>query len=403
LRVTIASQGACSTIYGRSGRVWGTMGPMTRLPFGLLLVRLVLLTAPVVAQSPSASDTAVEEAMPYLGYTVSLPSAWERVVGDATTPVPSIASIADRDQVTAQALVAAAEHIAADGGLLDPMGLWAVDPATLLQLGVLAGDPYRIDAEDLRARVEASLAERGSDMGDQVVEPVALPAGGGFRASSLNAVDLAQHIEYHLRTPTGRYLVLAASLPGVFDDASTRIVDEVARSLAPIPESAGDRPAPVSVDSSEAGTELLASVPERVAGVDLDRRLLDGEALVSTASEASGSLASALGVLVGAPADLTLVYAVPATEEQDLVIAGYALDGVSETALDEVMATFPEEVWTRSRLGPDEVLVSVRGDGGRRTWLWSGALGNGDAVLYQVDGTNASLARAVVSAIAKSG
>ncbi len=46
-----------------------------------------------------------------------------------TTPVPSIGSIADRDQVTAQALVAAGEHIAADGGLLDPMGLWAVDPA----------------------------------------------------------------------------------------------------------------------------------------------------------------------------------------------------------------------------------------------------------------------------------
>ena len=43
--------------------------------------------------------------------------------------------------------------------------------------------------------------------------------------------------------------------------------------------------------------------------------------------------------------------------------------------------------------------MSVRGEGGRHTWLWSGALPNGDAVLYQVDSTNGTLAREVIDAI----
>ena len=125
------------------------------LTLGLFLC-LAVPAGAVVGQAASPGDVRAEEAMPYLGYTIRLPGSWERVEGDASLPVPSIESIADRDQVTAQALAAAAEHIAADGGLLDPMGLWAVDPASLLQLGVLAGDPYRIDADDLRASVDAS-------------------------------------------------------------------------------------------------------------------------------------------------------------------------------------------------------------------------------------------------------
>ena len=43
--------------------------------------------------------------------------------------------------------------------------------------------------------------------------------------------------------------------------------------------------------------------------------------------------------------------------------------------------------------------MSVRGEGGRHTWLWSGALPDGDAVLYQVDSTNGALAREAVDAI----
>lgn len=127
--------------------------------------------------------------------------------------------------------------------------------------------------------------------------------------------------------------------------------------------------------------------------------MLDGESLVTSTPEATGSLASSLGVLVDAPADLTLGIAVPVTSVQDLVIAGYALSGVSQQALDEVLATFPEEVWARTRLGTLDVLVSVRGGGGRRTWLWTGALPDGDAVLYQVDATNATLARAAARAV----
>lgn len=365
-----------------------------------VLVALVALAPGATAQS-SGPVGSVEEAMPYLGYTVRLPEAWERVVGDTATPVPSIASIADRDQVTAQALVAAAEHIAADGGLLDPMGLWAIDPASLLQLGVVAGQPYRIDSDALRALVETSVTERASDMGDQTIEPVELPVGDGFRVTYLNAVDLAQRIEYHLRTTTGRYLVLAATMPGLFDDPTASLVDEVAHSLVPIPGSAGDRAAPGPLASSAPAADLLGTLPERVGGLDLERQVLDGESLVSSTGEATGSLASGLGVLIDAPADLTLAIAVPSTSSQDLLLAGYALSGVDPAALDAVLATFPEEVWGRSRLGALPVLVSVRGEGGRTTWLWSGALPDGDAVLYQVDATNAPLARAAISAVGR--
>lgn len=371
---------------------------MARVTLALTLVVGLLLPA-AVARSASPDAGWVEEAMPYLGYDIQLPASWERVVGDTRTPVPSVTSIADRDPVTAQALAAAAEHIAADGGLLDPMGLWAVDPASLLQIGVLAGDPYRIDADDLRERVDTSVAERGSDIGERSVEPVALPVGGGFRASYLNATDLAQHVEYHLRTPTGRYLVIAASLPGLFDDALDAVVDGVARSLTPIPGSSGDREAPVPLASSAPAADLLATLPARVGGIELERQLLGGESLVTSGPEASGSLASSLGVLIDTPADLTLAIGVPATSEQDLLVAAYALTGVDLAALDEVLETFPEEVWTRDRLGTRAVLVSVRGDGGRRTWLWSDALPNGDAVLYQVDSTNATLAREVIDSV----
>lgn len=373
---------------------------MPRTLAALLTVLLVgVLAAAPLAGPAAAAEGGVEEAMPYLGYTVTLPSGWERVIGDTTTPVPSIGSIADRDQVTAQALTAAAAHIAADGGLLDPMGLWAVDPASLLQLGVLAGRPYRITSDDLRAQVELSISERASDLGERTVEPVALSVGSGFRASYLNAVDLAQHIEYHLRTPTGRYLVVATSLPGLFDEALSALVDRVAASLTPIPGSAADRPAPVPVASSAPAADLLATLPATVGDVRLERQLLDGESLVATSGEASGSLASSLGVLVDAPADLTLAMGVPAASDHQLLLAAFALSGVDRSALDEVVATFPHELWTRTRLGEASVLVSVRGDEGRRTWLWTGALPNGDAVLYQVDATNATLARAAIRAV----
>jgi hypothetical protein len=372
--------------------------PRVRAAIAALLLWGLATTSQVAAQSPSAAAW-VDEAMPYLGFSVRLPAAWERVIGDTSEPVPSIASIADRDQVTAQALVAAAEHIAADGGLLDPMGLWAVDPGDLLQFGLLAGQPYRIDADDLRAQVDASVAERASDVGDPTVDAIELPVGDGFRAVYVNALDYAQHIEYHVRTPTGRYLVMAASLPGLADEGMLASLDEVARSVQAIPGSSGDREAPGPIESSAPAQDLLQTLPERVGGVGLERRVLDGESLVTSTGEATGSLASSLGVLVDAPADLTLGIAVPGTSEQDLVIAAYALAGVPQAALDEVIATFPDEVWTRTRLGALEVLASVRGEGGRRTWLWTGALPNGDAVLYQVDATNATLARAAARAV----
>jgi hypothetical protein len=338
--------------------------------------------------------------MPYLGYTLRVPSAWERVVGNAGAPVPSIASIADRDQVTAQALVSAAQHIAADGGLLDPMGIWAVDPASLLQFGVLAGQPYRISVDDLRTQVDQSLTERASEQGDRTVDPVAFPVGSGFRTSYLDAVDLAQHVEYHLRTDSGRYLVAAASFPGLIDPSTTDLLDRVVGSIAPIPGSAGDRPAPSPLASSGPAADLLASIPGQVGAIELERHELDGESLVASSDPGTGSLASALGVLLSVPADLTLAIGVPKTSDADLLVAAYELAGVDQPALDAVLDTFPTNVWARTRLGPTQVLTSVRGAGGRRSWLWSGQLPSGDAVLYQVEATNGTLARAAITAMA---
>ena len=153
--------------------------------------------------------------------------------------------------------------------------------------------------------------------------------------------------------------MVATSLPGLFDEALSALVDRVAASLTPIPGSAADRPAPVPVASSAPAADLLATLPATVGDVRLERQLLDGESLVATSGEASGSLASSLGVLVDAPADLTLAIGVPAASDHQLLLAAFALSGVDRSALDEVVVTFPHELWTRTRLGEASVLVSV--------------------------------------------
>ena len=84
--------------------------------------------------------------MPFLGYSVRLPPGFERVGNDPDPPVPSSASIVDRDPQTANALSAAAQRIRDNGGLFDGLGLWSIDPPSLLQLGVIAGQPYRVSA-----------------------------------------------------------------------------------------------------------------------------------------------------------------------------------------------------------------------------------------------------------------
>ncbi len=152
----------------------------------------------------------------------------------------------DRDPQTGNALSAAAQRIHDNGGLFDGLGLWSIEPASLLQLGIIAGQPYRVSATDLRGIVEQSVTERASDLEDPVVQAISVPAGNGFLAEYLDATDLAQHTEIHLRTPTGRYLILASTLPGLADPVIEATVEAIAGSLRAIPDSAADLPTPVT-------------------------------------------------------------------------------------------------------------------------------------------------------------
>ncbi|MCY7419090.1 MAG: hypothetical protein LH650_11440 [Chloroflexi bacterium] len=246
-----------------------------QIPTASLMGAVLSLAAGSVglAQSPSpdVTDQAIdvsgwtEQVMPFLGYTLRLPPGFERVGSDPAMPVPSSASIVDRDPQTGQALSAAAQRIRDNGGLFDAFGLWSIDPGPLLQLGILAGQPYRVGAGELRDIVEKSVLERASELEDPVVEAISLPAGSGFLPVYLDATDLAQHREMHLRTPTGRYLVLATTLPELADDTIAQTVEAIAGSLRPIPESAADVATPVRSSADSADAALEATLPERSA------------------------------------------------------------------------------------------------------------------------------------------
>jgi hypothetical protein len=317
----------------------------------LLVAGLVgMLPAAALAQDPSASltplpgidtSTWVEQTMPFLGYTMLLPPGFERVTGDPAAPVPSSADIVSRDSQTGQALVAAAQRIHDNGGLFDGMGLWSIDPDSLLQLGVVAGDPYRVSAGDLRGVVEQAVVARASDLADPVVQAIRVPAGNGFLAVYLDGTDLAQHREIHLRTPTGRYLILATSYPGIADTSLEATVLAVAESLRPIPGSAGDLPDPGTAATGSADAALEATLPDHIAGVALTRRSLAGESLVSSTDTVTGSIVGELGRVVPAPGDVTLALAVPTDGAAPLLIAGYRLAGVSVTGVRGRGSTWP--------------------------------------------------------------
>lgn len=387
------------------------------LVVGLVLSSLVqLVVTPALAQSvePGATDGSatdgaatdgpapgwVRESMPYLGYTIDLPETWERVFGDTSQPVPSIDAIATRDQVTADSLVAAAQHIAADGGLLDATGLWSIDPVSLLQLGVVAGQPYRIDADLVQDQVDASLTQRASDLQDPVVEPVSYPVGDGLRATYLAEADLATRQELHLRTPTGRSLIVAASIPGALDADLATTLDAIARSIAPIPGSAGDLLAPSDEELAADAAVLQEALPGRLGSIELHREVIDGESLVGVSTDEGAALASRLGALVREPARLTLGVALPVADDTDLFVVGYRLAGVDPADLDALLATFPD-LWERQRMSGREVLRSPQGEGGRRTWLVARPLADGSAALFQVDSSNATLGRGAIWTIAE--
>ncbi len=367
-----------------------------------------MLPAAALAQDPSASpmplpiidsSTWIEQTMPFLGYTMQLPPGFERVTGDPATPVPSSAGIVDRDPQTGQALAAAAQRIHDNGGLFDGMGLWSVDPSSLLQLGVLAGEPYRVGAGQLRGIVEQTVVERASDLSDPVVQAISVPAGSGFLVDYLDGTDLAQHRELHLRTPTGRYLILATSYPGIADTSLEATVLAIADSLRPIHGSAADRPDPGTPATGSADAALEATLPDHISGVPLTRRSLLGESLVSTTDSVTGSIVGELGRVVSAPGDVTLALAVPTDGAAPLLIAGYRLAGVSVEDAQAFIDSFPDDVWSDARVAGHDVRVSVVGEGGARTWLHVASGPDGDAVIYQVDASRPALGLAAVAAL----
>ncbi len=362
--------------------------------------------SPALAESAPPStgpviDTGAwsQQTMPFLGYTVLLPPGFERVTDDPAAPVPSFASIVDRDAQTGTALSAAAQRIADNGGLFDGLGLWSVDPASLLQLGVLAGQPYRVGAAELRTIVEQTVSERASDMAEPVVQAISVPAGSGYLAVYLDATDLAQHQEIHLRTPTGRYLIVATSYPGFADPTLEATVRAIAGSLRAIPASAADLPDPGIPADGDADPALQGMLPDHLAGMTLTRKSLAGESLVSSSDTVTGSIAGELGRLVPAPGDVTLALAVPADGAAPLLIAAYRLHGITTAAVQAFVDSFPNDIWSDARVAGHDVRVSIVGDSGNRTWLRVAAGPGGDAVLYQVDAGKPSLGMAAIAAL----
>jgi len=305
----------------------------------------------------------------------------------------------DRDPETGAALSAAAQRIHDNGGLFDAMGMWSIEPTSLLQLGVLAGQPYRVGAGDLRAIVEQAVTDRTSDLQDPVIQAISVPAGDGFLAVYLDATDLAQHREVHLRTPTGRYLILASSLPGLADPLMEQTVVAIARSLRPIPDSAADLATPVAGPADSVDPALEATLPDRVGSVALTRRSIAGESLVSATDTVTGSIAGELGRLVNAPGDVTVALAVPTDGTAPLLVAGYRLHGVTPQVAQAFLDSFPADIWSDARIGGRPVRVSVVGSSGNRTWLHVAAGPDGDAVIYQIDAGKEALGLTALTAL----
>jgi hypothetical protein len=348
-----------------------------------------------------AVDTAgwVRLEMPWLGYSLQLPPTWERVGPDTDDPVPSAVDIGERDPDTGIDLQQAAQQVAA-AGLFEPMGLWAVDPASLMQVGLVAGAPYRIGADELEGVVGDSVVARASDLADPVLTPVELPMGTGFLAVYLDVADLSEHREVHLRTPAGRYLVLASTYPGLAEPELAADILAVARSIEPLAgDRSGERPAPSARPSGDADPELAALLPQRLGDATLIVRSVGGEDLVGDGITAGGTLAGGLGELVDAPGDVSLGLAVPAgSSEAPILVAAFRLRGVPVADVDAWLADFPGQIWSRETIEGKEVLGSVTDPDGRRTVLRTGSLA-GDSVLFQVESSDPELTKAAIAAL----
>jgi hypothetical protein len=334
--------------------------------------------------------------MPGLGYAIDLPPDFERVSDDPAHPVPSIAAIADRDPDQAANLQVVATRLQANAGIFGDLGLWAIQPSSLLQIGVLAGLPYRIAAADLRSHVEGAVAARASPLEPSSIDAIELPAGTGFLAGYRNSTDLSLHREVHLRTPNGRYLVIAMSLTGSIDAATETRFLAIAGSLAPLPGAAsGDTPAPSTGPAGHADAGLEAVLPDSVGGVALERRSVNGEELVGSGTQTGGTVVDALGSIVTAPGSVSVALAVPVgSDSTRLLLAAYRAQGVDEARLGQMLAGFPHRVWSHETIDGRDVLLSVAGSDKSRTWLRIA----GD-VLEQVETPDAALARGAIAAL----
>ena len=174
-----------------------------------------------------------------LGYSIQLPPTFELVGGDdPSNPVPSYALINSIAPQIASGLKDQAARLSTAPGVFGELGLWGVEPDSLSQVGLLAGEPYRVAASDLQTVVQTSVSSRATPLEGSTVDQVSLPAGDGYLAIYRDSVDLGAHLEIHLRTPNGRYLVLVMTFitPTVDDSAVQRFL-AVAGTLAPL---AGD-------------------------------------------------------------------------------------------------------------------------------------------------------------------
>jgi len=343
--------------------------------------------------------------MPNLGFALSLPPGWERVGPDPQAPVPSIAQINTADPQTAGNLQTEAQAMADGLGLFDALGMWSVDPGSLMQLGLLAGSPYRVSADELDVLVQQSVGNRASQMSDPSITPISLPAGEGYLAVYLDVNDLSEHREVHLRTATGRYLILASTYPGLAEPDLAATVLAIASTIRPMPgDLSGDVPAPSIGPQGDADPALTAQLPTSVSGIAMTRSSINGEELVGNGIAAGGTVAGEFGRLVSVPGDVSVALAVPAGGESPILVAGYRLRGVGTAAIDTFLASFPPEIWSPATVGGKQVLASVAGSDGTRTYLHvapatgGGAVGGGavDGELFQVQTTEPTLAQAAL-------
>ena len=329
----------------------------------------------VVAASPVTlplidTSTWAEQTMPNLGFLLKLPPGWERVGPDPQAPVPSIAQINTADPTTAGDLQTQAQAMSAGLGLFDALGMWSVDPGSLLQLGLLAGSPYRVSADQLEGLVQQSVANRASQMSDPTITPISLPAGEGYLAVYLDVNDLSEHREVHLRTPAGRYLIMATTYPGLAEPDLADAVLAVASTIRPMPgDLTGDVPAPSVGPQGDADPALTAQLPATIAGIDMTRSSINGEELVGNGIAAGGTVAGEFGRLVSNPGDVSVALAVPTGGESPILVAGYRLRGVDTATIDTFLTSFPSQIWGPATVGGKQVLASLTDTDGTRSYL----------------------------------